>query len=97
MTHTPKTSTPSGSMAADFQELAAHLSGHFVLPQDASYAQVRSLWNGEFKAVQRRLYAVPRRKTWCRPFSGHGRMDAHSPCAVADMILQDEPSATRAS
>ncbi len=38
-----------------FKDLAALLTGHIVLPQDATYEQVRQLWNG---AVQTRPAAT---------------------------------------
>jgi FAD/FMN-containing dehydrogenase len=57
MTHTPLTPTSSGSPTADFHELAAQLAGQLVLPYDASYEQVRALWNG---GVQSRPAAIVR-------------------------------------
>jgi FAD/FMN-containing dehydrogenase len=50
MNHTPITPRSSDSPPADFHELAAHLAGQLVLPRDASYEQVRSLWNGEIQS-----------------------------------------------
>jgi FAD/FMN-containing dehydrogenase len=57
MTHTPVTPTSSGSPAADFHELAAPLAGQLILPRDASYEEVRALWNG---GVQSRPAAIVR-------------------------------------
>ncbi len=42
------TTTPSYSRSV-FKNLAAHLTGHLVLPEDTTYERVRQLWNGEVK------------------------------------------------
>jgi FAD/FMN-containing dehydrogenase len=57
MTHTPTSPTSSSSPTADFHDLAGEVSGQLVLPHDASYEQVRALWNA---GVQSRSAAIVR-------------------------------------
>jgi FAD/FMN-containing dehydrogenase len=50
------TTTQSGSRSY-FKDLASLLTGHLVLPEDATYEQVRQLWNG---GIQTRPAAIVR-------------------------------------
>lgn len=80
-----------------FKDLSAYLTGHLVLPEDATYEQVRQLWKGEFGPVQRRSFGARMRRMPFTPFVGRVRMDVRSPFMVADMISQEEPCARMAS
>ncbi len=80
-----------------FEDLAARLTGQLIVPEDAAYEQVRSLWNGGVTTIQQHWFAVRIRKMFFRPCVGLVRMGWRSPFAVEGMILRDEPCMKAAS